>query len=243
MAAPRLSRSERLARWQLPVSSARFVDTARAEALSRLGIQTVGDLVMYAPFRYLDLSRTRPIGHMPVGRYVTVTGRVHRVVVKRPRPRLTIVEVAITDSTGILLGVWFNQPFMANRFHEGEHVAFAGRIEQAYGFLQITNPLFERLGNAERPAHLGRVLPVHRTTEGLTTNWMRRLVAAALDDAADIPDFVPASLRARRGLMPLRAALRAVHLPADMIQADEARRRLAYDELLCLQVGLAVRRH
>ena len=80
-------------------------------------------------------------------------------------------------------------------------------------------------------------------TEGLSTNWLRRLVAAAVDDYADVPDHLPADLRAEHGLMSLARALRAVHFPREMSEADEARRRLAYDELLVLQLALAIRRH
>ncbi len=237
------SRVERLGRWARPAGEARFVDRTRDEALGRIGITSVGDLVRHVPFRYLDLSETRPLVGVRPGHELTVTGRVHRVAVKRPRPRLTIVEVAITDSTGVLLGVWFNQPYMAERFHEGEHVAFAGRVEQEYGFLQMKNPFVERLGSADAPSYLGKVLPVHRATEGLSTNWLRRLVAAAVDDVADVPDFLPADVRVRHGLLSRRASLHLVHFPRTPAEALEARRRLAYEELLCLQLGLAVRRH
>ena len=237
------SRAERLKRWAHPVEEARFVDRSRAEALDRLDIGTIGSLLRHFPFRYLDLSDVRPLVKVLPGEELTVTGRVHRVTLKQPRPRLSIVEVALTDSTGVLLGVWFNQPYMAERFREGEHVAFAGRVEQEFGFLQMKNPFVERLGSADAPSYLGRVLPVHRATEGLSTNWLRRLIAAAVDDVADVPDHLPVSLRLRRKLMSQRAALRAMHFPRDMAEAREARRRLAYEELLCLQVVLAARRH
>ncbi len=237
------SRTERLVYWDRPVSTARFVDRGRSEALGRLGITTIGDLICHYPFRYLDLSERLPLSQARPGTDVTVIGRVHRVHVKHPRPRLSIIEVAITDDSGILLGVWFNQPYMADRFKEGEHVAFAGRVEQDYGFLQIKNPFVEKLGRSDEPTSLGRILPVHRSTEGLSSNWLRRLVAAALDDAGDVPDFIPTDSRVARGLLPLRAALRMIHFPPALADADRARTRLAYDEFLCLQLGLALRRH
>ncbi|MDZ4064973.1 MAG: ATP-dependent DNA helicase RecG [Coriobacteriia bacterium] len=232
-----------LAAWGDSVSSARFVDAARTEALSRLGIETVGDLVCHYPFRYLDLRETAALLHVRPGTDATVVGRVHAVNVKKPRPRLTIVEVAIVDGTGVLLGVWFNQPYMASRFVEGEHVAFAGRVTLDYGMKQIRNPLVEKLGGTGDPAMLGRILPVHRTTDGLSTSWLRRLVAAAVDDFGDVPDFLPSEIRVARELMPRRAALRAVQFPADSAESRAARRRLAFEELFVLQVGLALRRH
>ncbi len=122
-------------------------------------------------------------------------------------------------------------------------MAFAGKVELDYGLKQIKNPFVERLGSGDDESRLGRVLPIHRTTEGLTTNWLRRLVAGAVDDFADVPDHLPASLRSARGLLPLSRALRAIHFPRSLDEADEARRRLAYDELLSLQCYMAMRRH
>lgn len=236
-------RIQRVANHDLSVSAARYVDRSRAEALERLDVHTIGDLIRHYPFRYLDLSSTLRMQDVKPGSDVTVAGRVHRIQVKRPRPRLSIVEVALADGTGIVLGVWFNQPFMADRFAEGEHVAFAGRVELEFGFLQMKNPFFEKLGSGAEPALLGRVLPVHRSTEGLSSNWLRRLVAAAIDDHADIPDHLPAPLRIDRELLSLSSALRAIHFPDSISDASEARRRLAYDELLSIQLGLAMRRH
>jgi len=225
------------------VSTVRFVDDARAEAFERLGIRTVGDLIHHYPFRYLDLTRTPSLRDVSPGEDATVVGRVHAIKVKKPRPRLTIVEVALVDGTGVVLGVWFNQPYMAQRFVEGETVAFAGRVEMEYGFKQIKNPYVEKLGADDDPADVGRILPAHRATEGLTTNWIRRLVATALEDTGRIPDFLPVGIRIARDLYSLSSALRAIHFPATFEEQAAARRRLAYDELFVLQLGMALRRH
>ena len=113
----------------------------------------------------------------------------------------------------MLLGVWFNQPYIQQRFAAGDRVAFAGKVELDYGFKQIKTPFVEKLAAEPTTPEAGRVLPVHRATEGLSTAWLRRLVAAAIDDFADVPDHLPADLRASRGLVPLHAALRDVHFP------------------------------
>ncbi len=238
-----MSRAGRRAEWDSPVRSARFVDANREQALERIGIVTVGDLVTHWPFRYLDLTTTLPLSRVKQGDEVTVTGVVRRVQKKQPRPRLNIVEVAITDDTGSLLGVWFNQPYMADRFLEGERVAFAGKVELDFGMHRMTAPFVEKLGAPGAPQEPGRVLPVHRSTEGLTINWLRRLVAAATDDYADVPDFLPVKTRLARDLMSLRAAIRSMHFPSSLVEARTARRRLAYEELLCLQLGLLMRHH
>lgn len=235
----------RLAAHTLPVDEARFVDSARASALNKLGVSTIGDLLRHYPARYLDLSHVVNLADVRIGSDCTVVGRVHEIKIKKPRPRLTITEVAIVDGTGVLLGVWFNQPYIERRFAVGESVAFAGKVELDYGLKQIKSPFVEKL-SAEDDRGLrttGHVLPVHRATEGLSTNWLRRLVAAAVDDYSEVPDHLPAQLREERGLMPLSAALRCMHFPSDLGQAAEARRRLAYDEVLMLQLYMALRRH
>lgn len=236
------SRCSRLASHDLPVANARYVDGARAQALARLGVHTIGQLIRHVPFRYLDLTRSGGIRALPVPCDATVLGRVHSVTEKK-RGRLTITEVTLVDDTGVVIGVWFNQPWVKTRFSTGEIVAFAGRLEMDYGLKQIKNPFFEKLGERADSPTVGRVIAVHRTTEGLTTGWLRRLIASAVEDFGDVPDHLPATLRVRHGLVSLSRALSDIHSPETMAAAHEARRRLAFDELFCLQLYVAMRRH
>jgi ATP-dependent DNA helicase RecG len=221
----------------------RFVDPARAEALGRLGIVSVGDLLRHYPNRWLDLRTSAPLARLPLGQEATAVGTVHEVIVKRPRPRLSITEVAITDESGVLVGVWFNQPYLSQRFRPGDRVAFAGVVQMEFGLRQMKTPFVERLGSAEDASWLGRILPVHPATEGLSSNWIRRLVSEALDEYGDVSDPLPADVRRRRGLVPLATALRDIHFPPDLEAKDAARHRLAYQELLLLQLEMANRRH
>jgi len=240
---PAAGRAARLAAHDRPVTEVRFVDPTRAEALGRLGIDTVGGLLRHYPARWLDLRTSAPLARLPLGQEATAVGTVHEVVVKRPRPRLSITEVAITDDTGVLVGVWFNQPYLAQRFRPGDRVAFAGVVQMEFGLRQMRSPFVERLGSADDATWLGRILPVHPATEGLSSNWIRRLVAEALEEFGDVPDPLPVDVRVARGLVPLASALHDIHFPPDVEARDEARRRLAYEELLMLQLGMASRRH
>lgn len=236
-------RASRAAGWVLPVTGVRYVDGPRSEVLAALGIHTVEDLLRHYPSRYLDLSVTAPLASLVTGVEATAVGIVHEITVRRPRPRLSVTEVAITDESGVLIGVWFNQSYMAQRFRPGERVAFAGRVMLEYGLRQMRNPFVERLGDATTSSWLGRILPIHPATEGLSTNWIRRLISEALDEFGDVPDHLPAELRISRGLTPLSTALRWVHFPPGTAEKDAARARLAYDELLAVQLGMALRRH
>jgi ATP-dependent DNA helicase RecG len=234
-------RAARLAAWSLPVEEVRYA-RRHLDALTRLGISTVGDLLMHYPFRYLDLTATAPILQVRPGD-ATVVGEVERISMKKPRPRLTITEVLIHDGTAALAGVWFNQKWVGDRFTVGERVAFSGKVEMDFGLKQIKNPFWERVAVGEGPGSAGRIVPMHRTTEGLSTNWVRRLVSEALAAYGDVCDPLPAALRARRALAPLAFTLRAVHEPETMPDAERARHRLAYEELFLVQLGLALRRH
>lgn len=243
MAGPLGRRVAALAAHEQPVTAVRYVDAPRAESLARLGISTVGDLVRHYPHRWLDLRTTAPLARLPLGVESTAVGVVHEVTVKRPRQRLTITEVAITDDSGVLVGVWFNQPYLQQRFRPGDRVAFAGVVQMEFGLRQMRTPFVERLGSSDDASWLGRILPVHPATEGLSSNWIRRLVSEALHQFGDVPDFLPASVRLDRGLMPLARALHEIHFPHDLESRDEARRRLVHDELLVMELGLALRRH
>lgn len=236
------ARSRALACGDLPVSALPLVDNKRGEALANLGVTTVGDLVRHYPFRYLDLSTVADMRTVRPGTEATVVGRVHDIKVKHPRPRLSITEIALVDGSGALIGVWFNQPYMASRFRVGERVAFAGQVAFEYGLKQMRNPFVERLDEEADGPDIARILPVHSATEGLSTNWTRRLVTEALRIAGDVPDPLPARLRLQHSLDPLASALQSIHFPQTSDDALRARRRLAYDELLAVQLAMALRR-
>ena len=196
---------------------------------------------MFYPHRYIDLSHVATCAAAPIGEQATVVGRVDELHHKHPRPRLDIVEAAVVDETGVLMGVWFRQPWILKRLKEGMRVALGGKVSFDYGFKRIVSPTLEVLGDAtDAPRAL--MVPVHHATEGITTAYMRRFVANALAACADIHDILPLALRHERGLMNRKAAFLAIHFPRDKEQQRRARTRLAYEELLCLQLEMMRRR-
>ncbi len=237
-AATRLSRSCSLAD---DVGRLRFVRGARAKALERLGILRVRDLLLHVPHRYLDFTHTVKIAHADVGSEVTVVGVVDKITVKRPKPRMQIVEMYVLDETGVVQASFFRQPWIAEQVHAGDTVALSGKVTFAYGFKQMKAPFYELLAATDQGGSYARVLPVHAVGEGVTASWMRRIVAAALADVGDVCDYLPAALVCKHRFMSLARALRNVHFPVSMAAKEPARRRLAYDELLCLQLALLTR--
>lgn len=238
--APRASaRLARTSALQEDISRLKYVSGTREEALRRLGIERVRDLLLHIPSRYLDFSRAYSIEGAPIGEVCTIVGTVDSVSNKPTSKRgMTVTEVFLIDETGVLKVAFFKQPWLVREFTRGDRLAVIGKVEFAYGFKQMASPHHEKL---DAHGGGGGILPVHRVCEGISQAWFRRISSAALEGAGVFCDPVPAALRARRGLMSLSRALRAIHFPRLLAEVPLARRRLAYDELMYLQLALRLR--
>lgn len=220
-----------------PATSLAGVSSARAAALARLGVRTVRDLLAHFPHRYIDMSSLQSIASAPIGRPATVVARVHEVTIKRPKPHFELAEVTLVDGTGTLIATFFRQPWLAKTLAAGTRVSVAGTVEFNYGFKRMTMPFLDKL-DADDDLTAGKIVPVHRTTEGIGAAQMRRLVRAALAACAGAYDPLPCDVRLRYRLMSRFCALRAVHFPASATERAQARRRLAYEEVLLLELHL-----
>ncbi|MGZ4127085.1 MAG: ATP-dependent DNA helicase RecG [Actinomycetota bacterium] len=214
-----------------------------AKLAKGLGMHTVRDLLEHIPRRYLDLSTTRTIRELKIGEEATTQGTIAKVDGRYMRTRRHLLTVTIKDGSGYLELIWWNQAFRARSFTPGQHVAVAGRIERNRGRLQITNPFVEALKGGTEGVHVGRVIPIHASTQGVTTNQIRRFVHTALQRyGAQITDPLPADVVAAHRLMPRRAAIAEVHFPSSDAKRRAARHRLVFEELFVLSAGLAIRK-
>ncbi len=222
-----------------PVTAVKGVSPARAKALGALGMATVRDLMCHFPRRYIDLSVVCTVADARIGSSCTICGTVHEVKLKRPKPRLSLTEITLTDATGTLMVTCFRQPWLADQLKPGMAVAVAGKVEFDYGFKRMTNPFLEAVGDGGREGVAeGMIIPVHPATEKVSPAWMRRLVGNALQKARTALDPLPLELRRKYRLMSRQAAWASIHFPQSMDEARDARRRLAYEELLLLQLHL-----
>lgn len=217
------------------VSSVRGVSAARAAVLSKLGIETVRDLLTHFPRRYIDLSAVATIAAAEIGKSFTIAGTVHKVELKRPK-RIPLVEITLVDETGTMIVTCFRQNWLADQLHTGDSIAVSGKVEFNYGFKRMTNPFIEAL--TQDNAGEGRIIPVHPATEKISTAWMRRFIANGLSACKGMEDPLPLSLRTRYRLYSRSAALQAIHFPESMDEVDQARRRLVFEELLLLELHL-----
>ena len=157
-----------------PASRVKLVSPARAQALAGLGVRTVRDLLTHFPRRYIDLSKRETVAGARIGGSCTIQGSVHEVKLKRPRPNLTLVEIAVVDATGVLMVTCFRQPWLKDQLKPGMGIAVAGKVEFDYGFKRMVNPYIEQLGDGQMAE--GMIIPVHPACEKISAAWMRRLV-------------------------------------------------------------------
>ncbi len=231
----------------LPIEHAgtglRGVTIARLE---HLGIRTVGDALRSYPYRHHDFSRTVPISALRVGVEQTVRGTIDRArEVRMGRGgKMRATEAVLTDDMGArITATWFNQPYIVRALPVGSQVAFAGKVTAYRGHLAFQNPEYERLDDPRAGAHTGRFVPVYSLTQGLPQRTLRAMIASLLEVFANrIEDPVPPEIRQRHGLMDLVTATRQIHYPDSEEQLHEARRRLAFDELLAIQLGVVSRK-
>ena len=234
-------RLDRTCREDTDVEQLRYVFGQRRDALARMGVHTVRDLFLHVPHRYLDFSHVTDIAHADVGSDATIIATVDEVTTKYPRPRLHVTEISVLDQTGVLQVSLFQRPWIVEQLKPGDVLALSGKISFAFGFKQMRSPFMEKLDGSEDPSTFARILPVHPAGEGASPAWMRRIVAAALADGGDVADFLPARIVGTHKLMTLGRALREVHFPRSFKTKETARRRLAFDELICLQLALRTR--
>jgi ATP-dependent DNA helicase RecG len=202
--------------------------------LARLGLRTVRDLLEHAPRRYEPPAPERRIADLLAEEEVAIAGVVRTVGVRRPRRRLAIVSARIDDGSDSIPAVWFNQEWLVEKLTPGTTIRLRGQLKR--GEFHV------RSYDLDGISATADFAPVYPASEELPPKTMRRLVEQALPHAGDVLDPLPAPLRARERL-PLRPdALVALHRPRTLEEAEEGRRRLAFDELLLLQVGLALRR-
>ncbi len=208
-------------------------------------IETVGQLLHHYPRRYIDRSRVATIRGLRIGAYATVIARVKKVAKRMTRRRQTMVTVTLYDGTGYLDLTFFNQPWTASQYREGAEIAVSGVATLYKGRLQLANQEVEFLGQGgdEDLVHTGRITPVHRASEGITTRTIRELVHAALEQLQEVPDPVPEKLVTDERLGSRDRALRDIHFPPDDAALAAAIERLKFDELLTLELGVAFRKH
>jgi ATP-dependent DNA helicase RecG len=221
-----------------PLTTIPGIGPKSAKNLERLGLYTLGDLLWYLPRRYIDYSQLKTINRLWYGEEVTVLATVEEIKVRPTRGgQMKLVEAVVGDGTGSLRVTWFNQPWIANQLPPGEAVALSGRIDQYLGRLTMNSPEWEPLDRQQ--LHTSRIVPVYSLTAGVTARWLRRVMDSVVRRLAPrLPDPLPSSMRERQALMSLPEAIEQIHFPESWDRLRRAQERLAFDEMLLLQLGV-----
>jgi len=227
-----------------PVRFLKGVGPEMARRLARLGILTIRDLLYHAPIGYRDRRSLTPIARLEPGAEASVLATVVESRLERRARGRHDLAATLKDESGFLRAVWFNQPFRAPLLAPGERYLFTGAV-QAYRGIELHNAEFEPEELDGAHVHTMRLAPRYALTEGVTERWLRARMRDALDELKPVADVISAAWRERLGLTDIATALEQVHFPPTSEDAVEARRRLAMEELLSLQVALqyARRRH
>jgi ATP-dependent DNA helicase RecG len=238
---PRAHASPGVLRLDTPVKFLKGIGERRAEQLERLGIRSAQDLLWHLPHRYIDASTVTPLVRAEVGQEVACVGRVIAKGVLPTRRGLRIFHAVLRDDSGVLECVWPGQAFLDRSIAVGQTLLVSGPVRFYHG-RQLAPREFVILSDADaepEPLVAGKVLPVYPATEGLSHKVIRGLIERHLDALIGAShDVLPEGIRRGLGLPSLAEALRAVHRPASAAEAEQGRRRLAFDELLDLQLML-----
>jgi ATP-dependent DNA helicase RecG len=225
-----------------PIEFVRGVGPQRAELFARLDVRTAGDLIFLFPRDYQDLTDRRDIANLEENLVQTVRGEVVEIDARSSGFGKSVVGVLVRQGGDYLRALWFNQPFMREKFREGQHLLLSAKPRFRGGRWEMPHPRVTWLDGADDQPEM-RLLPIYPLTEGLTQYQMRRMVANALEKFGPVLEEVfSEGLLQQYDLMPLAEALPAIHSPQDANQLDRARRRFVFQELFVLQLAVVARR-
>ncbi|QQY80773.1 ATP-dependent DNA helicase RecG [Keratinibaculum paraultunense] len=214
------------------------VGPKRASKLKKLNINTIEDLLYFVPREYEDRTNFKYIAQCKEGEKVSLRVKICGYpTTLKPRKNLSIVKIPVRDETGMAFLVWFNQDYVLKQLSLGDSIVVYGKINRFGNEIQITNPVFEKgKGNRNR---IGTIMPIYSLTKGLSNNEMIRIMHNAIKEYSNkLPEVLPDYLRTELNLMPIKEAIKNIHFPMDKNSYLKARRRLVFEELLTLQLGL-----
>lgn len=208
--------------------------------MQKLEIRTVRDLLFYLPFRYDDFSSEKQIADLNVGDTATVLAMVELLRTIRVRgKRMTLTEAVLSDDSGQIKAIWFNQPFLKNSLPIGGKFYFSGTVEHKYYNKTFMKPVFEPAKEGHESIHTGGKIPIYPATEGISPKQIRFLVSLALKSVGNLEEGLPEFIQKDRHFLPLADAIRAVHFPENDEEIARGRERIEYEKWFWIQGRVA----
>jgi ATP-dependent DNA helicase RecG len=227
-------------RLETPVQYLKGVGPKVAKLLKKLGIKTIEDLVYFFPRDYEDRTEIRPVAKLNPSEHEIIRGEIVRIEHQITRNRFSILKLIISDRSGSIQAVWFNQPYLAKLFRKGMKLILSGKVE--YSSFEKALQFSVRDFEIDTGANL-KIVPYYSLTEGLYPKKMRAIVGTALENClGEITDVLPDEIKAKYGLGMLQDAIHKLHFPVSLTDIAPARNRLAFDDFFVFQLGLGLRR-
>ncbi len=244
-----------------PLTKLPGVGASYLSRLQSLGLFTVQDLLFYFPFRYDDFTTVATSRTVELNTNVTIVAQLLSIENIYTRNGKKLTKALFKDESGLLPVTWFNQPYLTKSLRPGQTYRLTGKIQEYNRIETLVAPKWERvnepLGNRvadvrqlevdavtpERSLHAGRLVPVYSETAGINSRWIREKVAHVIENLGEYPEeYLPDELISRNNLYPLSKAIQSMHFPESLSDADSARHRFAYEEILCAQLRSQLQR-
>ncbi len=212
------------------------VGPTRAKILNKLGIYTLEDLITYYPRDYEDRSKIKPISDAQDGEKCSIEATAVSSVNLRMLGRYKSIEkLIVRDETDTCMITWFNQPYIKTQIKRGEKYRFFGKMTIKNGVKEINSPVFDAI---EKSNNTGKIIPVYPLTYDIKASAIRKVIQNGLDLVDDLEEIMPEYILKKYSLIGYDEAIKQIHFPRDFENFRKARRRLVFDELLTMQLGL-----
>ena len=220
-----------------PVKSVPFIGEKYCRLLTNLGIETITDLLRHYPSRYEDFSQVRGISALVAGEKATIKAEVAEIENIFTRYGKKLTKAVVSDTSGNITLVWFNQTYLTKTIHPGKVFRFSGELKSFSGQPAFLSPEYERVTETDRPTHTGQLVPVYPETGGVSSKWLRSRISWALSNLTFAPlEILPEQVRNKFGLTRAESALRAIHFPQSREEVITATKYLAFEEMFRWQL-------
>lgn len=220
------------------------ITPATFKEISKLGIKTISDLLFYFPYRYEDFSNIIPISQLQEDKPASIKGIIKEIkAVNGFKKFMGRTEAVISDDSGSVKVVWFNQAYLAKNFSKGDNIFLSG-TPRFYKGLQLQNPIYEILptSGSFETIHTARIIPIYKTGKKMPIRTFRALVFKVLQDyAQELHEYLPAEIIQGHNLIDIHEMVKNLHFPGNLIKLQKAKKRMAFEEIFYVQ--LAIQKH
>ncbi|PIR73699.1 MAG: DNA helicase RecG [Candidatus Moranbacteria bacterium CG10_big_fil_rev_8_21_14_0_10_35_21] len=210
--------------------------------ISHLNIHTIGDLFFHFPARYVDYSNLMPISQIKTDELITIQGKITKNKTTRTwRRKMYLTEILVSDATGSVKALWFNQPYLTEALEEGREIRLSGKLSKGKSGIYFSNPSWELASRI--PTNTGRLVPIYPETAGVTSRWLRWQIQCLFKLNIEFFDPIPQEILQKLHLPDLKRALFWIHFPKKEDQYLLAQKRFAFQEMFFLQIKSLLVRH